>query len=137
MNYEEQFKSETLFDAYEDNQMQPKVYNESYVEWLESLNSYYNLETRVLMWAENKGILEKAKPINQGLKTLEEVNELLTGIVTDDREEIKDAFGDILVTIIIGAELQGLNLLDCLESALNIIEKRTGKMVNGQFVKDK
>ena len=137
MNYEEQFKSETLFDANEDNQMQKKVYNESYVEWLESLNSYYNLETRVLMWAENKGILEKAKPINQGLKTLEEVNELLTGIVTDDREEIKDAFGDILVTIIIGAELQGLNLLDCLESVLNIIEKRTGKMINGQFVKDK
>jgi len=101
------------------------------------LMNYLNLEERVLMWAENKGILEKAEPINQALKTLEEVNELLTGIVTDDREEIKDAFGDILVTIIIGAELQGLNLLDCLESALNIIEKRTGKMINGQFVKDK
>jgi len=101
------------------------------------LMNYLNLEERVLMWAENKGILEKAEPINQALKTLEEVNELLTGIVTDDREEIKDAFGDILVTIIIGAELQGLNLLDCLQSALNIIEKRTGKMINGQFVKDK
>ena len=101
------------------------------------LMNYLNLEERVLMWAENKGILEKAEPINQALKTLEEVNELLTGIVTDDHEEIKDAFGDILVTIIIGAELQGLNLLDCLESALNIIEKRTGKMINGQFVKDK
>jgi len=99
--------------------------------------NYLNLEERVLMWAENKGILDNAEPINQALKTLEEVNELLTGIVTDDREEIKDAFGDILVTIIIGAELQGLNLLDCLESALNIIEKRTGKMINGQFVKDK
>ena len=99
--------------------------------------NYLNLEERVLMWAENKGILDNAEPINQALKTLEEVNELLTGIVTDDHEEIKDAFGDILVTIIIGAELQGLNLLDCLESALNIIEKRTGKMVNGQFVKDK
>ena len=101
------------------------------------LMNYLNLEERVLMWAENKGILDNAEPINQGLKTLEEVNELLTGIVTDDREEIKDAFGDILVTIIIGAELQGLSLLYCLESALNIIEKRTGKMVNGQFVKDK
>ena len=101
------------------------------------LMNYLNLEERVLQWAENKGILDNAEPINQGLKTLEEVNELLTGIVTDDREEIKDAFGDILVTIIIGAELQGLNLLDCLESALNIIEKRTGKMINGQFVKDK
>ena len=101
------------------------------------LMNYLNLEERVLQWAENKGILDNAKPINQALKTLEEVNELLTGIVTDDREEIKDAFGDILVTIIIGAELQGLNLLDCLQSALNIIEKRTGKMINGQFVKDK
>jgi hypothetical protein len=29
-----------------------------------------------------------------------------------------------------------VSLIDCLESAYNVISKRTGKMVDGQFVKD-
>ena len=29
-----------------------------------------------------------------------------------------------------------LNLIECLESAYNVISKRTGKMVDGTFVKD-
>ena len=32
--------------------------------------------------------------------------------------------------------MQGLKLEECLESAYNVIAKRTGKMINGQFVKD-
>lgn len=114
--------------------------------------NYQQLEPLVLQWAKEKGILDKATPIAQSLKTLEEVKELMEAVeyqdlnfdtftnqkdkVVNTKEEIKDALGDILVTIIIGAELQGLNLEDCLESAYNIISKRTGKMINGQFVKD-
>ena len=44
--------------------------------------------------------------------------------------------GDIMVTLIIQAKMQDLSLEECLESAYNVIAKRTGKMVNGQFVKD-
>jgi hypothetical protein len=44
--------------------------------------------------------------------------------------------GDILVTLIIQAKMQGVSLETCLEGAYNIISKRTGKMINGQFVKD-
>ena len=115
--------------------------------------NYQELEKLVIEWAKDKGILEKATPIAQAGKTLEEVNELLfaitmrdklninsitneSGVVFDSNHEIKDALGDILVTIIIGAELQGLKLEDCLESAYNVIKNRSGKMVNGQFVKD-
>jgi len=72
----------------------------------------------------------------QAIKTLEEVNELLDAINKNDKEEINDALGDILVTIILQAELQNVNLTDCLEGAYNIISKRTGKMQNGVFVKD-
>jgi hypothetical protein len=32
--------------------------------------------------------------------------------------------------------MQELKLTECLESAYNVISKRTGKMVGGQFVKD-
>lgn len=97
---------------------------------------YGVLEDAVEQWAEEKGILEKATPIKQALKTQEEVLELQNAIVDDDREEIQDALGDILVTIIIQAKMQGLDLLDCLQSAYDVISKRTGTMKNGQFVKD-
>ena len=97
---------------------------------------YNELENRVLEWAKSKGILDNAKPINQALKTLEEVQELIEAIVINDKDEVQDALGDILVTIIIGAKMNELNLLECLESALNVIEQRKGKMINGKFVKD-
>lgn len=94
------------------------------------------LKALVIDWAREKGILDNAKPMNQGLKTLEEVNELLVAIQNNDRAEIQDALGDIMVTIIIGAELQVMDIVDCLESAYDVIKNRTGKMINGQFMKD-
>jgi NTP pyrophosphatase (non-canonical NTP hydrolase) len=100
------------------------------------MKSYNELEALVLAWAEQKGILQNGTPLAQAHKTWEEVNELEEAIRNDDREEIIDALGDILVTIIIQAEMQGLSLTECLESAYNVISKRTGKMVDGQFVKD-
>lgn len=113
---------------------------------------YKELEPLVIKWAEEKGILNKATPLAQARKTEEEVQELIEACIAQEegeenfinskgkfvntKEELKDALGDILVTIIIGAELQGLKLEDCLESAYSVISKRTGKMVDGQFVKD-
>ena len=97
---------------------------------------YQKLEVSVIEWAEDKGIFSKATPMKQALKTQEEVTELLTAIEDKDRDEIADALGDILVTIIIQAEMQGMSLERCLQGAYNVISKRTGKMVNGQFVKD-
>lgn len=113
--------------------------------------NYQELEVKVLEWAKDKGILDKATPLAQCQKTFEEVDELREAItnqvlgfdgyynskdkLVNTDEEIKDALGDILVTIIIGAELQGLKLEDCLESAYNVIKNRSGKMINGTFVK--
>jgi NTP pyrophosphatase (non-canonical NTP hydrolase) len=101
-----------------------------------NMRSYGELEALVIAWATQKGIIENGTAIAQAGKTIEEVNELVQAITVDDREEIIDALGDILVTIIIQAEMQGLKLTECLESAYNVISKRTGKMVDGQFVKD-
>ena len=97
---------------------------------------YFELEAVIEVWAEERGILAKATPMAQSLKTLEETTELITAINNDDREEIIDAMGDIMVTLIIQAKMQNLSLEECLESAYNVITKRTGKMINGQFVKD-
>ena len=113
---------------------------------------YNELEPLVIVWAREKGILNKATPYAQAKKTFEEVEELIEaceaqskdkiefvnskGKLVNTQEELKDALGDILVTIIIGAEMQGLKLEDCLQSAYNVISKRTGVMKDGQFVKD-
>ena len=98
---------------------------------------YNELEPLVIQWAADKEILTKATPLTQTMKTFEEVEELREAIMVNDKDEIIDALGDILVTIIIQAELQGLSLEHCLESAYNVIAKRTGKMVDGTFIKDK
>lgn len=101
------------------------------------MKSFNELKALVISWASQKGILEYGTPERQALKTLEETNELIEAIRKGDRPEIIDAIGDILVTVIIQAEMQGLDLVECLEIAYNVISKRTGKMVNGQFLKDK
>ena len=90
----------------------------------------------VEQWAEEKGILSKATPLTQAIKTKEEVDELYNAILDNNRDEIKDAIGDIMVTLIIQCKMQGMDLQDCLESAYNVIKNRTGKMVDGIFVKD-
>lgn len=87
-------------------------------------------------WAEEKGILSNATPLTQAIKTKEEVDELYHAILDNNQEEIKDAIGDIMVTLIIQCKMQGMDLQDCLESAYNVIKNRTGKMVDGVFVKD-
>jgi NTP pyrophosphatase (non-canonical NTP hydrolase) len=97
---------------------------------------YFELECAVEEWAHEKGIMSKASPMAQALKTLEECTELCTAVNNKDREEIVDAIGDIMVTLIIQAKMQNVSLESCLESAYHIISKRTGKMVRGQFVKD-
>tara|TARA_R110000737_G_C14576677_1_gene484973 strand:- start:1336 stop:1692 length:357 start_codon:yes stop_codon:yes gene_type:complete len=117
------------------------------------MSIFKQLNERVVTWASDKGILKKATPLTQHSKTQEEVNELFEalfaqnndliyftnskGVHKNTQDEIKDAIGDILVTLLIQCRLQNLKPLDCLESALNIIEKRNGKMINGVFVKDK
>jgi NTP pyrophosphatase (non-canonical NTP hydrolase) len=97
---------------------------------------YRELEKLVIKWADSRGIFEKGNPTAQALKTVEEADELVDAIDKQDREEVVDALGDILVTIIIQAEMQGLKLEDCLLSAYNVISKRQGTMKNGQFIKE-
>jgi NTP pyrophosphatase (non-canonical NTP hydrolase) len=55
------------------------------------MKNYQELEMLVEKWAKDKGILEKATPMAQAQKTLEEVEELIEAIEKDDRDEIIDA----------------------------------------------
>lgn len=92
---------------------------------------------RVIVWAKDRGIFEKGTPLAQMEKTEEEVAELRAAIEQNDKAEVIDAIGDIIVTLIIQAEMQGVDIEPCLREAYEIINQRTGKMVDGKFVKDK
>lgn len=100
------------------------------------LTRFEHLEALVLQWADNKGILENGTKEGQAAKTLEEAAEILVGIARGNKEDIIDGIGDTLVTLIIQAEMNNVDILDCLETAYTEIAYRQGKMINGQFVKD-
>lgn len=98
-----------------------------------SLNT---LEDLIVEWGTNKGILPNPDPRAQFSKTVEEVLELQEGIINKDIEEIKDAIGDIFVTLVMQTRAWGLDMEVCVDSAYRVISKRKGKMVDGVFVKD-
>lgn len=100
------------------------------------LTRFEHLEALVLQWADEKGILKDGTKAGQAEKTIEEAQEILTGIARGDKQEIEDGIGDTLVTLIIQAEMNNLDILDCLETAYIEIVGRQGKMINGQFVKN-
>ena len=100
------------------------------------MSKFKTLEKQVIQWAEDRGILDNPSAIAQSAKTLEECAELNLAIVKADTQGIKDATGDVLVTLILQAKIQGLTLDECLEFAYNEISERKGKMVNGVFVKE-
>ena len=87
-------------------------------------------------WAEDKGIYESGDPKTQYIKLMEEAGEVGRAILKQDLPEIKDGIGDMVVVLTNLAELCDLSIEECVESAYDVISKRTGKMKNGTFVKD-
>lgn len=99
--------------------------------------TFEDLESRVIAWAAARRIIPNSTPLAQAIKTTEEVAELLKALSKRDTKEVIDAYGDILVTIIIGAELAGLNLVACLEASYDVIKDRRGTLrEDGIFVKE-
>ena len=88
-------------------------------------------------WAKAKGIYEKGDPKTQFVKLTEEMGELAQSILKNDPSEFMDAIGDCVVVLTNLAELNDVKIEDCINGSYNVIAKRTGKMVNGTFVKDK
>lgn len=87
-------------------------------------------------WAEAKGIYEKGDPKTQYLKLMEEMGELSMSILKQNEDEFKDAIGDCVVVLTNLAKLKGYSIEECINGSYEVIAKRTGKMINGTFVKD-
>jgi NTP pyrophosphatase (non-canonical NTP hydrolase) len=87
-------------------------------------------------WATERGLYHGGDTKTQYCKLMEEAGELGRAILKDDQHEFVDAIGDMVVVLTNLAHLGGVSIEHCIDSAYKVIAKRTGKMVNGTFVKD-
>lgn len=98
----------------------------------------HDLEQKVIQWSKDKNLID---PVKQTLKTVSEVGELADAIAKwdpkeDISDEIIDAIGDIEVCLTILKHQIGLSQDNPLIYAYDFIKNRTGKTVNGTFIKD-
>ena len=89
----------------------------------------------VIRWGRDKELNDLKAQMN---KVIEEVGEMAHEVCRNrySSNEMMDAIGDTLVTIIILADICKLDVQDCLQEAYNVINKRTGRTIDGTFVKD-
>ena len=87
-------------------------------------------------WAGERGLYTKGDTKTQFCKLMEEAGELGRAVLKDDKEEFVDAIGDMVVVLTNMAQLGGTTIEKCIDTAYDVISKRTGKMINGTFQKD-
>jgi NTP pyrophosphatase (non-canonical NTP hydrolase) len=90
----------------------------------------------VRQWAEAKDLIKVENAPKQVMKVNEEFGELCSAILKNKRDEVIDGAGDSFVTLILLCFQLELDPTKCLEHAWNEIKNRTGKTVNGTFIKD-
>lgn len=101
------------------------------------MENYRLAELNVLRWAEDRKIIPRSTAMAQAIKTHEELGELLSALLRGNKDDVIDAYGDILVTLIIGADLAGIDLVDALNHAYDQIKHRRGTLrEDGVFVKE-
>jgi NTP pyrophosphatase (non-canonical NTP hydrolase) len=92
--------------------------------------------SRIREWAEDRGLYNEGNAHTQYVKLQEEAGELAKALLQNDKVEIIDAIGDMVVVLTNLSHMQGVTIEQCIDSAYKVISKRTGKMINGTFVKD-
>lgn len=95
-----------------------------------------NIYDLIREWAKEKGIYNSGDSKTQYVKLMEEAGELAQAILKQDKAEIKDAIGDMIVVLTNLARLEDMYVEDCIGSAYEVIKNRSGQMVNGTFVKN-
>jgi NTP pyrophosphatase (non-canonical NTP hydrolase) len=115
--------------------------------------SFAEVELEVIRWAEARQIIPNSNPKAQSQKSLEECGELLeaatalkvlkdagmehTPIYAHWQDKYRDAIGDVMVTLTIGAALADVDLVECFKGAHDEIKDRKGHMnSNGLFIKE-
>lgn len=99
--------------------------------------TFAKTEMLTIQWGEARGIVQNSTPYAQAKKTQEELYELFEAIEDGDRETMADAYGDILVTLVMGCACADLDLLTCFQGAYQEIKDRKGFLnKEGIFIKE-
>ena len=120
------------------------IYNKAFAEYFKpelgmnipDYNKSQMMFNKIRTWAETRGLYEKGNVMVQYVKLQEEAGELAKALLKDDQPEVIDAIGDMVVVLTNLAHQRGVYIETCIQSAYEVINKRTGKMINGTFVKD-
>lgn len=99
------------------------------------------LVSDVIQWGREKGLDDPKAQLN---KVIEEVGEIAHEITRNHYDldafeqpvELEDAIGDTLVTVIILADILGIDPISALQEAYSVIKDRKGKTSNGTFVRE-
>ena len=104
---------------------------------MKETQSFGMTEFSVMQWAQARGIYENGTALGQASKTVEEACELLIAIAKNDKAEIADAIGDVMVTLVNVGVLTDLDVCQCFYNAYKVIEHRKGYLnKDGVFVKE-
>ena len=114
------------------------IYNKAYYEAFLADSTYEKISLFELIreWANERDLIKKGDSKTQLIKLYEETGELSQSLLKNDKDGIIDAIGDSVVVLTNLAELNGVSIETCIQSAYDEISSRTGRMVNGTFVKD-
>ncbi len=131
------------------NDKRSYIYNKAFAEYFKAVRDLKNnsmqvpdytksqmMFNRIRTWAETRGLYDKGNTMTQYVKLQEEAGELAKALLKDDQPEVIDAIGDMVVVLTNLAHQRGVYIEECIQTAYEVINKRTGKMINGTFVKD-
>ena len=135
---------------------QSAAWPRNFKKWIVFMSIEDN-NARIRDWAVAKGIIAKSSVAKQLEKTAEELietavaagkhemlnrvarwlpEEILKELYREVMTELKDGYGDIHVTCVVGSQIAGLSQAECVQYATDEVTGRVGEMVNWKFVKD-
>lgn len=121
--------------AFDEESMTEKEFKAAQKQPKKIKKDNFSIFVKIRFWAEERGLYEKGDAKTQLVKLVEEQGEVARAILKNDRPEIKDGIGDMVVVLTNLAHLSGFTIEECVEAAYDEIKDRKGEMDNGTFKK--
>jgi NTP pyrophosphatase (non-canonical NTP hydrolase) len=96
----------------------------------------YPRNDEIIRFFKDKGLYESTNDLIQFDKLQEEVNELEEALTSKSKAEILSEAGDVYICLLNVLHCCGLDLSDAVDSSVDKVTKRKGKVKNGMFVKE-